>query len=648
MKKQMRGIFSIFICMIMFFLCVCMKESSSNIPMEKNESPLILPEIQSWNGGYGFVDFTSFKYIYIESPDMYEIAETLQNEILDSLGITLEISFEHKKHAIFLQYKKHGEAEEYEITVNQKKIVIEGTDLDGIFWGSRTLLQIAMEDRLLPCGDIVDSPSYCLRGIHIDVARKPVSLKTLKEVILLMSWYKMNELHLHLNDNALLCYSDKADSFDTVYDAYSAFRLDSEVRNEEGISITSIDYSYTKEDFKELVDFAEKYHVKIVPEIDTPAHSLAITKVFPELGLNYYPDAADSMDLKNPKTLETVKAIWDEYVDGEDAWFKKCDVVHLGMDESYVSEDDYCTYYNALTSYLIEKGKTVRVWGSFSKMQSEIPINTENVQLNIWNLYWTNAADMIDKGFDIINSLSAHLYIIPAGGYDYLDKEYIYNSFEPCIFEEGGDECYEFDPENKQILGASIFVWNDFCDNIDYGITEYDIYHRILDILPYFSQKVWSHTNTLSYDEYTKAIESIKSIPVSSYQRENSEEGNKQLVPDYEITFELCLDNEDYFDKHVLFKNNAEYGAHALSLLKNDETYQLLLEKENKEHLFNTYAFEKGKHYTIKIVGNVGSTTLYVDNVLIQTIGTNVKFEEHCTFIFPLETISDYVSEIQY
>ena len=633
---------------MMIFVCGCGREISSNIYTEKNESPLILPEIQSWNGDYGFADFTSFKYIYIDNQDMYEIAETLQNEISESFGITLEISSTHKKYAIILQYKEDTKSEEYELVIKEKKVIITGTDLDGVFWGTRTFLQMAAQSTLLPCGSIIDNPAYHLRGVHIDVARKPVSIETLKEVIVLMSWYKMNELHLHLNDNALLWMSDKADSFDTVYDAYSAFRLNSEIRNEEGISITSTDYSYTKEDFTSLIDFAEKYHVKIVPEIDTPAHSLAITKVFPELGFNTNPGAADSMDLKNPKTLETVKKIWDEYVDGEEAWFDKCDVVHLGMDESYVNADDYCTYYNELTTYLIEKGKTVRIWGSFSMMQSEIPIDSENVQLNIWSLYWANPEVMIDKGFDIINSLGSHLYIIPSGGYDYLDKEYIYNYFKPCIFEEGGEERYEFDPENEQILGASIFVWNDFCDNMDYGITEYDIYHRILDVLPYFSQKLWSHTNTLSYEDYTNAIENENCIPNSNYQRKNTEEDIKQLIPDYEISFELCVDDEESFDKHELFKNDAEYGVHALSLINNDETYLLLLEKENKEHIFNTYAFEKGKSYKIKIVGNIGSTSLYVDNVLIQTIGTNVKFEEHCTFIFPLETVSSYVSEIQY
>ncbi len=84
----------------------------------------------------------------------------------------------------------------------------------------------------------------------------------------------------------------------------AGFRLESETRNKKGEGITSQDGALTKEEWKEFTRWAEEKGVQVVPEIDTPAHSLAITRVFPEYALADEPDNVDHLDLSKKGTLE--------------------------------------------------------------------------------------------------------------------------------------------------------------------------------------------------------------------------------------------------------------------------------------------------------------------------------------------------------
>ena len=74
--------------------------------------------------------------------------------------------------------------------------------------------------------------------------------------------------------------------------------------------------------------------VEVVPEIDTPAHSLALTKVFPKLGLSGDPESVDQLDLSNPAAQKLAEMIWSEYLTESDV-FSGTGTVHIGMDEYF-------------------------------------------------------------------------------------------------------------------------------------------------------------------------------------------------------------------------------------------------------------------------------------------------------------------------
>lgn len=183
--------------------------------------------------------------------------------------------------------KEMGLKEEgYWLDIRPGTMVLRAEKLQGLIWATVTaadLLENAGEG--IPCGTIRDYPRYSVRGFHIDIGRRMVSLETLKQIVLTLSEHKMNNLGVHLNDNEILSTSGKNDSISNAFTAYAGFRLESGLKNSRGEGITSQDGSLTREEWKELTRFAAEKGVQVIPEIDTPAHSLALTRIFPEYAL---------------------------------------------------------------------------------------------------------------------------------------------------------------------------------------------------------------------------------------------------------------------------------------------------------------------------------------------------------------------------
>ncbi|MCH5685062.1 family 20 glycosylhydrolase [Niabella sp. W65] len=136
-----------------------------------------------------------------------------------------------------------------------------------------------------------------------------------------MSYYKMNDFQIHLNDNGFKQF------FGNNWDStYAAFRLE----NSTYPTLTAKDGSYSKKQFIELQNLASSYGVNIVPEIDVPAHSLAFTRAIPEIGSKKY--GMDHLDLDHPKTMEVIDNVFKEYLSGPNPVFTGPDV-HIGTDE---------------------------------------------------------------------------------------------------------------------------------------------------------------------------------------------------------------------------------------------------------------------------------------------------------------------------
>ena len=395
----------------------------------------------------------------------------------------------------------------------------------------------------------------------LDVARKPISMETLQSIVKEMAYYKMNDFQVHLNDN-LIFYENYGTAEEALESAYTGFRLESDIKEggNNGLNqadLTNEDLYYTKEEFKSFIETSESIGVNIVPEIDTPGHSGALTKVRPDLMLQNVVSgtaarAGEQLDLSEElydETFSFVTSIWDEYL--TDDMFDESMTVHIGTDEYYGDTNRFRVYSNDLINYIQDTGRTVRMWGSLSQMPGDAEVASEGVQLNIWNTGYADPSDMYEEGYSLINTVDSYLYIVPDAGYyyDYLSTEYLYNNFEPNVI--GGTTI---PAGSEQMLGSTYAIWNDSIDTQANGISEVDIYDRFADALPTLASKNWGEADDLTYAEMEAVVEELGDAPNNNpYYEETAEDGEYM---EYEFSAGSELEDSSTNDRDLSNETN--------------------------------------------------------------------------------------------
>ena len=109
---------------------------------------------------------------------------------------------------------------------------------------------------------IIDHPKFKHRGLLLDCCRHFFSKDIIKKYIQLLAYYKMNVLHWHLTEDQ--GWRIEIDKYPKLTEK-SAWRIEQNGELYGGF--------YTKEDIKEIVEYAERHHVTIIPEIELPGHS---------------------------------------------------------------------------------------------------------------------------------------------------------------------------------------------------------------------------------------------------------------------------------------------------------------------------------------------------------------------------------------
>ena len=497
--------------------------------LSENSRPSVTPEVAEWRGGSGSFSLREDGRILVDEKWQEEAGEafaSLQTALKTAAGhsdsdsgetqILIGTKEEMQDGDIYLGVASEelGLGEEgYLCEIRQDGIVLLAQEAKGMIWGVNTLCQLLDaengEVEEIACGIIRDYPRYSVRGFSIDIGRKMVSMETLRKMVLELSANKMNTLGVHLNDNEILSTSGKNDSIANAFTAYSGFRLESSLQNERGEKITSQDGAFTKEEWKEFTEWAAGLGVEVVPEIDTPAHSLAITKVFPETALADEPENVDQLDLSKTDTISLMEGLWKEYLDGAEPVFAEGGTVHIGMDEYFGNAQDYKAYMQRLIGLVTESGRSVRMWGSLSLIEQangkaaqegqsaytlwngeeEGAVSPEQIQVQVWSSQWADPQETYRAGYTVINSLNSSLYIIPGGGYDSLDLGAL-SDWEPNEYPMGG-ETQVLPAWSPRAAGAIYCLWNDTIGSLEAGITEEGIYDRFLEPLSLLSGKLW-------------------------------------------------------------------------------------------------------------------------------------------------------------
>ncbi|KAI0322697.1 glycoside hydrolase [Amylostereum chailletii] len=287
-------------------------------------------------------------------------------------------------------------SEGYRLQVDGDMIRISGAGARGVFWATRTLLQgLVLNGGELPSGVVDDQPDWETRGFMLDVGRQWYPISFLEELCTYASWFKTSEFHVHLSDNVAIQNDDAAAT-------YARFRLRPEDPSLAGLT-PHLNETYSRDEFEHFQTHCAARGVTVIPEIEAPGHALVITQWKPELGLTEDPTL---LNLTFPDTIPTVQSIWQEFL----PWLHTRQV-SIGADEYNADlADDYINFVNAMSDFIGESNKSIRIWGT--KEPSNTTAVSKNITIQHWEFSDDDPFELINTGYNVINSDDAFLYIV--------------------------------------------------------------------------------------------------------------------------------------------------------------------------------------------------------------------------------------------
>lgn len=619
----------------------------------QQQKPFVIPELKEWKGATGFfMPKQSVRIIY-GAPGLQKIARQFAADYKALFGVLPEIA-EGKpcKGDFFFTIKrdKKLEKEGYDIVIGDY-VKVSANEPVGVYWATRTLLQMGEQYKNgnLPKGHIRDWPDYGIRGLLIDCGRKFIPMNYLRDLACIMSYYKMNFMHVVLNNNGFKAYFN-----DDWNQTYAAFRLECETYP----GLTARDGYYTKKEFVHFQEEAAERFVEIIPEIDVPAHSLAFSHYKPELGSKEY--GMDHLNLSHPEVYSFVDALFKEYLDGENPVFRG-PRVHIGTDEYSNKKKEVVEQFRAFTDHYIKFvegfGKQACVWGALTHAAGETPVKSDNVIMYAWYNGFANPKDMVQQGYNLISIPDGLTYIVPLAGYywDYLNTERLYKQWTPAHVAD-----VVFEEKDPAIIGGMFAVWNDIVGN---GISVKDIHHRIFPALQTIAVKTWNIAPAFSYTEFETKRQKLSEAPdVNQLGRIGDDENSlvyetSSITPGselpyteigygYTITFDMEAANENYGTELFRSPNAVFYLADPVKGMFGF----------SRDGYMNTFAFRPypGEKISVKITGDALSTSLFINGQLIERMGIEKRYLNGAgkqnnfirTLVFPLKNAGNFESRI--
>lgn len=204
--------------------------------------------------------------------------------------------------------------EGYRLDVTAQGIRIRANTANGAYYGTRSLLQLLADaggqygSRDIGCVAILDYPRLKWRGALLDGSRHFFDLAFMRKHLDRLAAYKFNTFHWHLTDNQGWRVEIKSLPELTKIGAWRAEGVAAKQRPAPGSGLPQT-YGgfYTQEELRELVRFAALRGITILPEIDTPGHSNALTATYPELTCSGSP--ASEMCVGNEKVYEVLEKV---------------------------------------------------------------------------------------------------------------------------------------------------------------------------------------------------------------------------------------------------------------------------------------------------------------------------------------------------
>lgn len=387
--------------------------------------------------------------------------------------------------------------EGYQLEIDKAGVRLTAKTETGLFYGKQTLLQLLTPNGL-PYVKINDQPRFPYRGLHLDVSRHFFDKEEVKKLMNVMSYYKLNTLHLHLTD---------AGGWRLQIDKYpkltqeGAFRTQSDWREwwdngkdrqylKEGTEGAYGGY-YTKDDIRDMLAYAAEKHITIIPEIEFPAHSDEVFVAYPELCCAGKSHTSGDFCIGNPKTFEFMENVLTEVIK-----LFPSEYIHIGGDEAGKNTWKTCPKCQALMKK--EKLANVDELQSYMIRKAEEFLNSKGRRLIGWDeilegglapeatvMSWRGEA----AGFK--SARMGHDVIMTPGNYMYFDFYQADPRYQPVAI--GGytpiRKVYNYNPipqdsltaeEAKHFLGVQANTWTEYIPTPEH--LEYMTFPRALAV----------------------------------------------------------------------------------------------------------------------------------------------------------------------
>lgn len=415
-------------------------------------------------------------------------------------------------------------AEGYSLSI-EKTFAISGPSQEGVFYGGRTLLQLMHEGKPIPRGQARDWPRYPERGLMLDASRTVYPRAWIETEIKQLAYLKMNLLHLHLTDD-------------------QRWGIESSTHPE----IVG-PHALAKQDIRDILRVAARYHVLVVPEIDMPGHMAALLAKHPNLelkvegaGSSSAPSeyVTDKLDITNAAALAIFRQLLDEYLPLFPGRYWD-----MGDDE-YMSPAQY-PLYPQLAAYAISKygpqasiadaihgfinwvdaivrthHKTLRVWNDQLAGTSVVPVNPD-VVVDWWintspfgDPVTVSPSTLLTEGHRVLNAGWFPTYYTtdlgPIAGRSNMQQAYEdweVNEFEgPESTSDMMQPPQVVSPNAPGVIGSTLSVWGPLPETISQTAA------GIAPRLAVIAQKTWnSPPLTPSYVEFERIIAAIGFAP---------------------------------------------------------------------------------------------------------------------------------------
>lgn len=425
-------------------------------------------------------------------------------------------------------------AEAYKLIVNDKRVCISGASEAGVFYGIQTLrksLPVAQDINVnLSAVEIYDKPRFAYRGAMLDVARHFYTVDEVKTFIDMLALHNINRFHWHLTDDQgwrieikkypklMSVASERKETvvgrwYSGIYDGkpYGGY--------------------YTQDELRDVIDYAAKRHITIIPEVDLPGHMQAALTAYPELGCTGGPYevrtiwgvSQDVLCVGNDFTLQFVKDVLSEVADifpseyihigGDECpkvrWEKcpKCQerIKSLGLksDAKHTKEQRLQSYMiQEAAKYLKEKGKRIIGWTEILE-GGLVPDAT----LMSW-IGESGGIEAAHQHHDVIMTPNTYLYFdyyqskkvedepLAIGGYLPIEKTYNYEPMPKELTEE----------EQQYIKGVQANLWTEYIPVFS------QVQYMVLPRLGAVAEVQWTDPSKKDYKDFLRRVPHLVAV----------------------------------------------------------------------------------------------------------------------------------------